>query len=568
MRKFWIYFSLFLILFIFVFRSLVFNLTTNLIDWRDYALMVWIVFQNVSKIQALDFQNFFNTTSFYPNPNTLFFSDLLLPQSIIALPIYWVVKNLILTFNLVFIITFILNYISTFLFWRLIFKKDLFAFIGSLLFIFSPFFHLNISHFQMLSYWPFFFSLYFLFKPQSGSRLVQPVIAGLFITVQFLASVYLSVYLLTTIGLYFIFQLTRKSFKQVGLSAIVVFLTFFLTSGIFIKGYFDVKKEYDISRNIDEYITYSASLSDYIFTFSVDSLITRLPVIQKWNSFNKNGWGGHTAFPGVLVLSLGLIGLFAITKDKKSLSVIMNLNRQKGFFLSLVLLGFIFSLGPRLNFNGTYAHIPLPYAIALKVVPLFESTRVSARWSYLFYFGLIFFALLGLQKIADGKYKSAIFAFCFVMLFLEALPFNLTTTAGSYVDDRTEVLRNICSDEKQVLLELPVTHLEAGNNIVEGLTYLTTSQLASTFHGCYLVNGYSGYDLPEIRDLSIKMDQLIDQNKPEQFISELKQRHVNLVKFNPDNFPNARQANLQQFFSSLEELGGLNKIDSTIYEIK
>lgn len=154
------------------------------------------------------------------------------------------------------------------------------------------------------------------------------------------------------------------------------------------------------------------------------------------------------------------------------------------------------------------------------------------------------------------------------MLFLEALPFNLTTTAGSYVDDRTEVLRNICSDEKQVLLELPVTHLEAGNNIVEGLTYLTTSQLASTFHGCYLVNGYSGYDLPEIRDLSIKMDQLIDQNKPEQFISELKQRHVNLVKFNPDNFPNARQANLQQFFSSLEELGGLNKIDSTIYEIK
>jgi hypothetical protein len=531
--------------------------------------MVWIIFQNISKIVSLDFANFFNTTAFYPNPYSLLFSDLLLPQSIMALPFYLITKNLILTFNLVFILTFILNYFSLFLFWRIIFKNNILAFLGAVLFIFSPFFHLNISHFQMLSYWPFFFSLYFLFKTAENRSLKTYALCGLFVTVQFLSSVYLSVYLLTAISIYFFVKfLNRKNLNIQVSGVLIILVTFIVTSGIFIKGYFDMKNYYDVQRDIGEYITYSASLSDYVFSFSVNSLLYNLSPLEKWNSFNKNGWGGHAAFPGFLIIILSTIGLFSIKREKLGLSLFMTLDWNKAFFLTTALTGFIFSLGPRLNFNGTYAQIPLPYTIIMKIVPLFESVRVSARWSYLLYFGLIFFSLIGLQKLAKGRNSNVIYVLVFMFLILEFIPLNLKSTAESYYDDRTFTVQDLCLNQKKMLLEIPVTHLEAGNNIAEGLSYITKSQLSSTVHNCPMFNGYSGYDLPSISELSQKVNLNIEQNNSEQFVTLMREKGIGIVKFNPESFTPLKQPALQTFLTTLTKTAGIEQIETTIFVIK
>ena len=190
-----IYFLIFLIIFVFVFRSLILNLTTHLLDWLDYPLVIWIIHQNLEKITALNFANFFNSNAFYPHTHTLLFADSQLPQTLIALPFSFLSKNPILVFNFVFIITFILNYFSSFLFWKTIFKKKYLAFLGALLTVFSVFLHLEISHFQMLSFWPFFFSLYFLLKQKDNERLKNIFLAGLFLAIQFLACVYLGIFL-------------------------------------------------------------------------------------------------------------------------------------------------------------------------------------------------------------------------------------------------------------------------------------------------------------------------------------------------------------------------------------
>lgn len=566
MPKSLLFFLIFLGLLLFVFRSLIFNLSVNLIDWRDYSLMVWIFFQNISKILSLNFQNYFNTTGFYPHPYSLLFSDLLLPQSIIALPFYAFSKNLILSFNIVFILTFILNYISSFLFWRLIFKKDYLAFFGSLLIVFSPFFHIELSHFQMMSYWPFFYTLYFLFQPINNKKFLNPILAGIFLSLQFLASVYLSIYLLTTIGIFYLVKLLdRKNFRAIFTGFSIILITFLLICGVFIKGYFDMKSYYHIQRDLKEYVTYSASLSDYIFTTSINSVIHKSGAMQRWNFADKSGWGGQASFPGFLVFFLSLSGLFLFTQNKKTISLILNLDKQQAFFFIITLTGFIFSLGPRLIFNGTYAHIPLPFTLALKFMPLFESTRVSARWSFLFYFGLIFFALTGLNKVINNKYKNIFLASCFIIFTLEYIPFNITTSAQSYTDDRDNILKSLCQNQKQAVLELPVTHLDADTNIADGLSYITKTQLASTYHNCYLVNGYSGYDLPENFDLAAKLDQAIDSEDLKQFIYELKNRNINLVKFNPDHFIPLRQPSLDKFLQNLDKTNELKKIDTTIY---
>lgn len=568
MRQKFFLFTIFLITFLFVFRSLLANLDLALVDWRDYALMVWITFQNMNNVLTLNFQNYFETNSFYPHHYSLLFSDLLLPQSILSLPFYLITKNLILSFNIVFIITFILNYVSSFLFWKQVFKKDLLAFFGSLLIIFSPFFHLENSHFQMMSYWPFFFSLYFLLKAFESRKYIYLILAGLFIAIQFTASVYLSVYLLTMTILYFIFRIIDiKSVRQLITSALLVFITFFFFSGIFIKGYFDMKKEYNIKRDLSEYITYSAHLSDYLFTSSINSVFHKSSIMKKWNSFDKNGWGGHSSSPGFLILTLFLVGLFAFFKVKKQISLSILLDRQKGFFLAVMLLGFIFSLGPRLNFNGQYAYIPMPYTLALKFFPLVEATRVPARWSFLFFLGLIFFALLGLNKLTQNKYKNYIFGMCFLIFVLEYIPLDLKASIQNYTDERTTILKELCVINKEVVLEIPVTHLSADTNIADGLSYITKTQLASTEHGCFIINGYSGYDLKENFELSDRIDKAIETNNVEQFINELRQENITIVKFNSDHFNPTKQAGLDTFLKLLEEARGLRKIDTTIFAV-
>ncbi|HCE30869.1 TPA: hypothetical protein DEQ89_02540, partial [Candidatus Daviesbacteria bacterium] len=198
------YFILFLLVLLFVFKDLVLNLSTNLLDWRDYPFIIWTIFQNITHVNTLDFANFFETNAFYPHRLTLLFSDLLLPQSLVLWPILYLTKNIILSFNLVFIISFILNYISLFLFWKQLFKKDSIAFFGSIFVIFSPFFQMELSHFQMISYWPFFFTLYFVFRNEEKRQTKNLISAGLLLTIQFLASVYLSVYLIFSLLIFYL----------------------------------------------------------------------------------------------------------------------------------------------------------------------------------------------------------------------------------------------------------------------------------------------------------------------------------------------------------------------------
>lgn len=529
-----LFFASFLFLFSFVFRSLLLNLSTNLIDWMDYPLMLWIMYQSISKILILDFSNFFSTNAFYPHTNTLFFSDLLLPQAVAALPFFALSKNLILSFNIVFIITFILNYLSSYLFWERIFKSALLAFIGSIFLVFSPFFHLELSHFQMLSFWPSLFCLYFLWEKEY--KLKNLVIAGLFLSLQFLTGVYLAVYLIITILIFYLLQYLIPGKKKTALLGFfVVFIVFLSVCMIFIKGYSDTKKTYNIQRDIREYIQYSAHLSDYIFTNSINSLVHKSAPMKTWNDLNKHFIGVLSSFPGFLFFVLASAGLFSVIWKKGEISLCITLNREKAFFAILMLCGFILSLGPRLSFNGNYAHIPLPFAL-YKILPLFEITRVPARWSFIFFFAVIFFSLAGIVKL-QKKFKPAFIAtLVLVIFFLEYIPPSLETHAENYIDSGDNVLKEVCSKSKKVLLEIPVTHLDAAPNVGVGLNYITKAELSSTYHQCLWVNGYSGYDLPELLAFRDRLNKIIENEDANAFLAYLKERNINLVKFNTTFF--------------------------------
>jgi len=229
----YLYFGLFLLILFFVFRSLIFNLSTNLYSWLDFPYVIWLIYQGIGKISSFNFVNFGVTNAFYPIKDSYFFSDLFLPQAAIAFPISRFINNPILVVNIVLIFTFILNYVSLYLFWGIWFKKSWQRFLASIAFIFSPFFHLQFGHFQMMSYWPLFFSLYFFCKNEKFN-LRNILLSGLFLVIQFLSSVYLSVFLIFSLCLKTLLSTVgRRNIGKIK-DFFVLFLVFLVGAGYII----------------------------------------------------------------------------------------------------------------------------------------------------------------------------------------------------------------------------------------------------------------------------------------------------------------------------------------------
>jgi len=554
---------LFGLLFIFLFtaRSLVLNMSSNLVDWRDYTYLTWVINQNIGHIKTLDFVSIFNTNAFYPNTNTIFLSDTLFTQSLIGLPFSFIVNNPIVVFNSIYIVTFFLNLLSAYLLWKRVFKNDFVAFIGSLMIVFSPIFSTQMGHFQIQNYWPLLFSLFLLLKNEDPPRNTILFLVGLFLTVQFLASVYLAFFLGTILFLLFLIRsLTRKSIRPI-INFLSILLVFGLSSGVFIKGYFETQKQYHAQRDYGEYVTYSAHVSDYLFPQQKGWLYQN-KLVSRWMSFNKHNIGELASFPGFVLSITAIFGLFGIKNLNKRLVFSFVKNESNYLFLGLILIGFLFSLGPRINFNGVYANIPLPYTLLIKYIPIFNVIRGTSRWSFLLYLGLTYFSLQYLKN-ANKKIIVVIIA----ILVLEIIPLTFQTQKGTYITTQDQVLNEICGKTKTVILEIPVTHFDTNGGIAEGLSYITKRLLASEYNHCYLVNGYSGYDLPQIQKIKDGLVYSVQEKKTDVFIGIIKQTGSSIIAINKDDLNPNLYSNLPAVLLTLEKEGRLYNLGNDLYQI-
>lgn len=549
---------------LFIFRSLAFNITKNLPDWNDYPYITWTIFQNADHVKNLQFDGFFDANAFYPFKGTLLFSDLLLPQSLIIILISYFTANPVLSFNILFFILLALNIVGSLYFWKSIFSDHKIIFFASLLTIFSPYFFLNSNHFQMISIWPYLFGIGFLLR--KGLTIKSAVIVALLTTIEFLSSVYLSVFMLFTISIWVIFTLysRREELVHYGrlqrniitatLKGVGVFcLVFIILSGPFILKYMQVQRSYGISRDYGEYVLYSAHLTDYFFTTHYHSFISTLSPIVKWNSFNMHRLGEAAGFPGIVLLLLSVLGLLIYSRNSSSLNLKLPLSFNHVFFLILAISGLIFSLGPRLNANGTYLAIPLPYEILLKFNPLVEPIRATARWSFIFYFGLVYFACIGLQKINQRTKSNLGIGLLSIFFLLEIIPTNKISESKNYYPDVYKTIEGLCQS-KGVLLEYPMSQFTKNVNILTNLTYRTQILLASVNHKCKIVNGYSGYIPQQYQDYEDKLQIAVENNDKSKFLALLDSKEVSVVKLNKKSLFEDRVKVIEKWFSFYDKV--------------
>lgn len=94
---------------------------------------------------------FWDARIFHPEPLTLAYSEHQVPQALLALPVYALTHNVLLSYNLLFLATFVLSGLGVFLLVRDLTANTAAAFLAGLLFAFAPYRVEQLSHLQVLS---------------------------------------------------------------------------------------------------------------------------------------------------------------------------------------------------------------------------------------------------------------------------------------------------------------------------------------------------------------------------------------------------------------------------------
>jgi hypothetical protein len=126
-------------------------------DLGDSLLNCWILAWDADHLWRFvtgdlgALRGFWNANIFYPEPLTLAYSEHLFAQAVQILPVYALTGNIVLSYNLLFLSTFVLSGLGMYLFVREVTGSPLAGFVAGLIYAFAPYRVPQFSHLQVLS---------------------------------------------------------------------------------------------------------------------------------------------------------------------------------------------------------------------------------------------------------------------------------------------------------------------------------------------------------------------------------------------------------------------------------
>jgi hypothetical protein len=241
-------------------------------DLGDPLLNAWILAWDANRLLRFlsgDFgalANFFDANIFYPEPLTLAYSEHLFAQSVQILPLYALTGNIILCYNVLFLSTFVLSGLGTYLFVREVTGSPRAAFVAGLIYAFAPYRVPQFSHLQVISSQWMPFVLYGLRRFFATGR-VRPLIgAAASLVAQNLSNGHYLLFFTPFVVAYALFEmLTRKrwSDRRVWLSLSAAALAVIVLTLPFLLPYLELRKLGLGVRALNEVRSFSADVFSY-----------------------------------------------------------------------------------------------------------------------------------------------------------------------------------------------------------------------------------------------------------------------------------------------------------------
>ncbi|HEX7284183.1 MAG TPA: hypothetical protein VF239_19145 [Vicinamibacterales bacterium] len=423
------------------------------LDNDDAALNTWVI-SWVAHALPRDPLNLFNAPIFYPEQNTLAYSEHLFVQSVMGAPLLWAGASPVLVHNLLLIAGFALSGWAMSLLVTRWTGNAAAGIVAGLAYAFNAhtltrFPHLQAHHVQ------FFPLMLYAFDRVLTDRSKQhaALLAAAFV-LQALCSNYLLVFSL--FALTAMIAVRTDAWHRSSAVALLIAGTISVVALIpFLWPYYEVSREQGLARSLDEVARYSAGWRDY--------LVTGGRLHYAWWSHSL--FEGRTAlFPGVTALVLAGVGLMN-WRDRRV---------QMTFAIGII--GFALSFGPALP----------GYAVLHDSFPLLGGIRNAARFGWLLLAAVAILAGFGAARI---KPRWAIVAVC-VLVTAEAIrtPIGYTRFEGL-----PRIYDRIAAEPNVVLAEFP---FYSGRSVSDNGPYV----LANSRYLRPLVNGYSGFQPPTFEE--------------------------------------------------------------------
>lgn len=438
---------------------------------------------------------YFTDLLYYPDGVTLYFHTLVLTAGIISIPLQLLGLNLIATYNIILLLTFVLAGYGTFLLCHYLTKHRWASFVGGIVFTFSPyhfahlFGHMNLASLQWI---PFYVLLllravdaptHIMEDNNSSPRhskiksersaLLLAAGAGALLAVNAYTDWTYAVFLVIFTGLLFIWKVAwpreRLAFRekgigpsQAGARLLVGVSTFLLlTAPVLLPMLAEARKGYAQQPPL-EVLVYS---SDAALAFVPSELhplwgaAVKSRVEMTGPYLPMKNPSERVVFLGYTVLGLAGWGAWRLRRDRRVL-----------FWGFTVLATWVLSLGPVLQVLGTVkwtafeVQVPMPYLLLYKL-PFLNIMRTPARLSVLTMLALAVLVAFSLaaflqRREAEATRRRSLFttrllAFAFPLLILfEFLPVPFPTVPPGW---NVPIYREIAQEPGRfALLELPL----------------------------------------------------------------------------------------------------------------
>lgn len=548
------------------------KLNNNLPNAVDPVFYAWNINHNTQSLLQKG-KNMLDTNIFYPEGNTLAFSDTLYGQIPFTFPFQLITKNLVLTENMYVFLTFPLAALAMFFLSYYLTKNTLASFLSGIFYAFSYPRLAQIGHMPMISsQWLPLFVLY-LIKYVNGGSWKNLMAMFLFYLLSIASSMYFGIFLIPFVifallieSIRWIQQKSLKTIKQIIKSLAIFAIPMIGILILVLYPYIRLKIEYPgIKRSLEDTARLSAQFVDYK-TILPTSWIATYDIFP--TDINE-----HPLYLTITLTTLALLGIIAGRKKYMKYVALLSLTG---------IVSWILSFGPYLDIIiGKYEwfHVTMPYYYLYQYVPLMQAIRVPSRLSIIVVLALSGLAAIGLSYILQKKYRFLLAGLLMLLFMIEVWQIQTPSVVVPREQEIPQVYQWLSKEpDSAIIVEIPfrpfssiITSMSDQlfrpySLIKENEVYALEAYRTyfSSYHKKRMLNGYSGF-FPQIYH-----DQatVLQHFPSKESISMLESQHVRYVIVHAGQYTDTYMIDIKREAAKQKNIRLIQQFDEDyVYEV-
>jgi hypothetical protein len=439
-------------------------------DPGDPLMVTWVLAWVAHQLPNAP-AHIFDANIFYPERNTLAYSETLLVPGMLAAPLHWLGVAPILVYNLVFLSGFALSGVGVALLVRRLTGNTGAAIVAGIVFAFPPYRIDHYAHLQLQQTQFIPLAMWAFHRLLDSGRLRDGVLLGVCTACQMLSCMYYGLFLIPYMAVVCgAMLIAARTLSKQRITALAVAAAIVIVAMIPVGRAYLAAREVVGERGRAEVEQNSATWRNYLAPPETNAMYGKV--------FARFMEPERRLFPGFVAVALAIVGLWPSGRGYLR-------TPQFAYVLGLIL-AFDVSLG----FNGVIYRGLYDYFLP------FKALRIPARMGLMVGFSLAVLAGYGATRIAkrlpSPASRRAVLTTIGILMLAEyaSTPLVLWAAPRHPQDAYADLLRDADYGPTSVIFEFPTGAMEDP----EYLYY-------STFHWQYLVNGYSGFFPPSYRKI-------------------------------------------------------------------